>query len=78
MYDLWTFTISSEMKNCGREQKNLELQRVKYNRNRDGRPEDVRSRPFKVTFPLGPTGKPDPLKVTVKLTPMVEQVANHT
>ena len=32
------------------------------------RPEDVRSRPFKVTFPRGPTGKPDPLKVTVKLT----------
>jgi hypothetical protein len=32
------------------------------------RPEDVHSRPFQVTFPLGPTGKPDPLKVTVKLT----------
>jgi len=34
----------------------------------EARPEDVRSRPFNITFPLGPTGKPDPLKVTVKLT----------
>jgi hypothetical protein len=34
----------------------------------EARPEDVRSRPFNVVFPLGPTGKPDPLKVTVKLT----------
>jgi hypothetical protein len=34
----------------------------------EARPEDVRSRPFKVVFPLGPSGRPDPLKVTVKLT----------
>jgi hypothetical protein len=34
----------------------------------EARPEDVRSRPFDVTFPLGPTGRPEPLKVTVELT----------
>ena len=34
----------------------------------EARPKDVRSRSFNVVFPLGPTGKPDPLKVTVKLT----------
>jgi hypothetical protein len=32
------------------------------------RPEDVRSKPFEVTFPQGPTGTPVPLKVTVELT----------
>jgi hypothetical protein len=34
----------------------------------DARPEDVRSKPFDVTFPPGPTGAPQPLKVTVELT----------
>jgi len=34
----------------------------------EARPDDVRSRPFEVTFPQGPTGAPDPLKVTVELT----------
>jgi len=32
------------------------------------RPEDVRSKPFTVTFPLGPDGKREALKVEVKLT----------
>jgi len=31
-------------------------------------PEEVRSAPFKVTFPLGPDGKPEPLKASVNLT----------
>ena len=34
----------------------------------EARPEDVRSRPFKMTFPIGPIGKPEPLKVSVKVT----------
>jgi TIR domain len=34
----------------------------------EARPEDVRSRPFKMTFPIGPIGKAEPLKVTVKVT----------
>src|SRR5215469_13765763 len=34
----------------------------------EARPEDVRSRPFNVVFPLGPTGRPEPLKVTVRVT----------
>jgi hypothetical protein len=34
----------------------------------EARPKDVRSRPFNMVFPLGPAGKPEPLKVTVKLT----------
>ena len=34
----------------------------------EARPDDVRSKPFEVTFPLGPTGAPQPLKVTVELT----------
>jgi len=34
----------------------------------EARPEDVRSKPFDVTFPQGPTGAPQPLKVTVELT----------
>jgi hypothetical protein len=31
-------------------------------------PEDVRSKSFSVVFPLGPTGRPEPLRVTVKVT----------
>ena len=34
----------------------------------EARPEDVRSKPFEVIFPQGPTGAPEPLKVTVALT----------
>jgi hypothetical protein len=34
----------------------------------EARPDDVRSKPFEVTFPQGPTGAPEPLKVTVALT----------
>jgi len=34
----------------------------------EAHPEDVRSRPFDITFPLGPTGRPESLKVTVELT----------
>jgi hypothetical protein len=34
----------------------------------EAQPEDVRSRPFNVVFPLGPTGRPEPLKVTVRVT----------
>ncbi len=34
----------------------------------EARPDDVRSKPFEVTFPQGPTGAPEPLKVTVELT----------
>lgn len=34
----------------------------------EAKPEDVRSKPFDVVFPLGPTGLPQPLKVTVTLT----------
>jgi hypothetical protein len=34
----------------------------------EARPEDIRSRPFDITFPLGPTGRPESLKVTVELT----------
>jgi TIR domain len=34
----------------------------------EAQPEDVRSRPFNVVFPLGPTGRPEPLKITVKVT----------
>jgi TIR domain-containing protein len=34
----------------------------------EARPEDVRSRPFDITFPLGPTGRPESLKVTIELT----------
>jgi hypothetical protein len=34
----------------------------------EARPDDVRSKPFEVTFPLGPTGAPQPLKVSVELT----------
>jgi hypothetical protein len=35
---------------------------------REARPEDVREQAFDVVFPLGPTGRPEPLKVTVKVT----------
>jgi hypothetical protein len=34
----------------------------------EAKPEDVRSKPFNVIFPLGLDGRPDPLKVTVQLT----------
>ena len=34
----------------------------------EARPEDVRSKPFGVVFPLGPDGRPEPLKTNVKLT----------
>jgi len=34
----------------------------------EARPDDVRSRPFEVTFPQGPSGAPEPLKVAVELT----------
>ncbi len=34
----------------------------------EARPEDVRSRPFDITFPLGPAGRPESLKVTIELT----------
>jgi len=34
----------------------------------EARPEDVRSKQFDVTFPQGPTGAPQPLKVAVELT----------
>jgi len=34
----------------------------------EARPDDVRSKPFEVTFPQGPTGAQEPLKVTVELT----------
>ena len=34
----------------------------------EARPEDVRSRPFDVAFPLGPTGLAQPLKIAVQLT----------
>lgn len=34
----------------------------------EARPEDVRSKPFNVIFPLRLDGRPDPLKVTVQLT----------
>ncbi len=34
----------------------------------EAKPEDVRSAPFKVTFPLGPDGKPEPSKASVTLT----------
>ena len=34
----------------------------------DARPEDVRSRPFSVSFPVGHDGAPEPLKVNVTVT----------
>jgi hypothetical protein len=34
----------------------------------EARPEDVRAKPFDINFPLGPTGRPEPLKVTIELT----------
>jgi hypothetical protein len=34
----------------------------------EARPEDVRSRPFDIVFPLGPAGRPESLKVTIELT----------
>jgi hypothetical protein len=34
----------------------------------EARPDDVRSKPFAVTFPQGPTGAPEALKVAVELT----------
>ena len=34
----------------------------------DARPEDVRSKPFEVAFPLNPLGKPQPLKVSIEVT----------
>src|SRR5215472_12990005 len=34
----------------------------------EARPEDVRSKPFNMIFPLGVNGKPEPLKATVVLT----------
>jgi hypothetical protein len=34
----------------------------------EAKPEDVRFAPFKMTFPLGPDGKPEPLKASVNLT----------
>ncbi len=34
----------------------------------EARPDDVRAKPFEVVFPPGPTGAPQPLKVTVELT----------
>lgn len=34
----------------------------------DARPEDVRSKPFDVVFPLSPIGRPQPLKVSVEVT----------
>jgi hypothetical protein len=34
----------------------------------EARLQDVRSRPFDITFPLGPMGRPESLKVTIELT----------
>ena len=34
----------------------------------EARPEDVRSKPFEVAFPLGPTGVPEPMPVSIELT----------
>lgn len=34
----------------------------------EAQPEDVRSRPFEITFPSGPAGIPEPLKVTIEVT----------
>ena len=34
----------------------------------EARPEDVRSRPFDITFPLDPTGRPEALKVAIEVT----------
>jgi len=34
----------------------------------DPRPQDVRSKPFEVMFPLGTMGQPEPLKVTIEVT----------
>lgn len=34
----------------------------------EARPEDVRSKPFEVCFPLGPTGFPEPLEVAIDVT----------
>ncbi len=36
--------------------------------NTGAKPEDVRSKPFKVVFPLGPDGRPEALKAVVKVT----------
>ena len=34
----------------------------------EAQPEDVRSKPFEITFPLGPAGVAEPLKVTIEVT----------
>ena len=34
----------------------------------EARPQDVRSKPFEVVFPLGLTGSPEPLKIAVQVT----------
>lgn len=34
----------------------------------EAQPEDVRSKPFEIAFPVGPAGIPEPLKVTIEVT----------